>query len=245
MTIALRRFNAAGLSEFKDVLDALRVGDANAEPRLAALLDDERSSEKVSPSLTLEARLFPDRLEFAEYVCRQLNGLDAGLVSGDAGLWSWMTVLYFDQVCPKALDGRRKVLETPHYVFKDGGVRFDFRSSYRHHLWLAWRVYSQNPTHPAQALLRLPLSTHPEIVEQVAGRQEFLTIPCLLSAADLLYWDAANRKVRAGVASKKSPATIRRLAMVAGQLDLTYDLHAMTGEELLGLLPAEFDRFRT
>lgn len=245
MTIALRRFNNAGLSEFKHVLDALRVGDDNAEASLTVLLDDEQFSEKVSPPVSFDTRIFRDRMEFAEYAFRQLNGLDIGLVSADAGLWSWLTVLYFDQVCPKMSDGNRKVLKEPHYVFKEGSTRFDFRNSYRHHLWLAWRVYSQNPKQPSQVLLRTPLSVHPEIAEQIAGRQEFLTAPCLLSAADLLYWDAVGGKVKSGVAGKKSPATIRRLALVAGQLDLTFDLYGMTGEEFVDLLPSEFDRFRS
>ena len=245
MTIALRRFNIAGLSEFKHVLDALRAGDDNAEASLTALLDDEQFSEKVSPPVSFDTRTFRDRLEFAEYAFLQLGGLDTGLVSADAGLWSWLTVLYFDQVCPTTSSGNRKVLKEPHYIFKEGGTRFDFRNSYRHHLWLAWRVYSQNPTQPSQVLLRIPLSIHPEIAEQIAGRQEFLTVPCLLGAADLLYWDDGSGKVKSGVAGKTSPATIRRLALVAGQFDLTFDLYGMTGEEFVDLLPAEFDRFRS
>jgi hypothetical protein len=37
----------------------------------------------------------------------------------------------------------------------------------------------------------------------------------------------------------------RRLADVLKQFDVTWDLYAMTTDGLLGLLPGEFDRFRT
>jgi len=43
---------------------------------------------------------------------------------------------------------------------------------------------------------------------------------------------------------KDMPGTLYRFIDVIQQLDLTYDLYSMNGEEILGLLPPEFDRWR-
>ncbi|MFQ5653524.1 MAG: hypothetical protein ACE5GW_02190 [Planctomycetota bacterium] len=45
-------------------------------------------------------------------------------------------------------------------------------------------------------------------------------------------------------AGGKGRGSARRLADLANQLDLTWDLHTMKAEELLEILPAEFDRFK-
>jgi hypothetical protein len=37
---------------------------------------------------------------------------------------------------------------------------------------------------------------------------------------------------------------VRRLVAVIQQFDLTYDLYAMTADQILTLLPPEFDRWR-
>ncbi|MFO7599969.1 MAG: hypothetical protein R6X27_09205 [Candidatus Desulfacyla sp.] len=43
---------------------------------------------------------------------------------------------------------------------------------------------------------------------------------------------------------KNAPGTLYRFIDVVQQLDLTYDLYSMTGEQILQLLPNEFDRWR-
>jgi len=40
------------------------------------------------------------------------------------------------------------------------------------------------------------------------------------------------------------PGTLYRFIDVVQQLGLTYDLYSMTGDQILQLLPSEFDRWR-
>ena len=47
-----------------------------------------------------------------------------------------------------------------------------------------------------------------------------------------------------GGAADREGGSARCLADVLLQLDLTWDLHAMTPDEILELLPGEFDRFQ-
>jgi hypothetical protein len=43
---------------------------------------------------------------------------------------------------------------------------------------------------------------------------------------------------------KSSPGTLLRFIDIIQQLDLTYDLYSMSGEEILALLPPEFDKWK-
>jgi hypothetical protein len=43
---------------------------------------------------------------------------------------------------------------------------------------------------------------------------------------------------------KNSPGTLLRFINIIQQLDLTYDLYSLGGEEILALLPPEFDKWK-
>jgi hypothetical protein len=47
-----------------------------------------------------------------------------------------------------------------------------------------------------------------------------------------------------GVLTRTRPGNLRRLIAVIDQFDLTYDLYATSPDDILTLLPPEFDRCR-
>ena len=61
--------------------------------------------------------------------------------------------------------------------------------------------------------------------------------------ATRLYYDPGTGSFRRGAGSDTKGGA-RRLAALLNQLDLTFYLYGMTCEEILPLLPKEFDRFR-
>lgn len=65
-----------------------------------------------------------------------------------------------------------------------------------------------------------------------------------MEAAYALYFDNTSQKPKRGSLMKNSPGTLYRFIDVVQQLDLTYDLYSMTGDQILQLLPGEFDRWR-
>jgi hypothetical protein len=93
-------------------------------------------------------------------------------------------------------------------------------------------------------LLYGPLNVMGEVVEQLASRQELITNQAVVGAATRLYFDALRGTPRRGFGGK-GPGSPRRLADVLNQLDLTWDLYAMSADELMAKLPAEFERFRS
>jgi hypothetical protein len=76
-----------------------------------------------------------------------------------------------------------------------------------------------------------------------AARQELITNPAVVAAATRLYYDPTKGRLkRAGTVG--APGTVRRFAEVLMQLDVVWDLYQMSPEELIAMLPPEFDRFR-
>ena len=74
----------------------------------------------------------------------------------------------------------------------------------------------------------------------------FLTrIPCIFEALDRLYWDEGRGKARAGIVDQKvvKPGDLRhRLPIRVRQLERTYDLFSLTGDQLVELLGEEFQQ---
>lgn len=64
-----------------------------------------------------------------------------------------------------------------------------------------------------------------------------------MGALTLLYYDSTLKKLPKGSTGKDAGSS-RRFAMLLQHFDLTHDIYEMTADELLELLPSEFDRFR-
>ena len=91
-----------------------------------------------------------------------------------------------------------------------------------------------------------PLHQHGDFSEQLASRMELITNRSLIEAVDRLYFSPRpdGGTTKRGAATRSRPGNVRRLIVVVQQLDLTYDLYAMTSEQILSLLPSEFDAWR-
>lgn len=63
--------------------------------------------------------------------------------------------------------------------------------------------------------------------------------PTLIAAATKLYVDPSAGRTRRGAAGDRR-GSVRRLARIANQLSLTYDIHEMPVERFMALLPEEF-----
>ena len=97
----------------------------------------------------------------------------------------------------------------------------------------------------SRLLLWTPLHVESQFHNELAGRQTLITNKGLLHAADKLYFDKSDNKPKRGaLMEKNSPGTLLRFINIVQQLDLTYDLYSMSGEEILALLPPEFDKWK-
>lgn len=234
----LGQLREAGLDLFADYLARAKMGESQTPP--FHLLSDADSSVAFSDDIEIDPqRGFPNRMACASYLDSVLEGLPPG-ADRDVGMWAWLSLLYFDQLCPTGKNGQRKIGEQARYIPAPNA----FQRFYRHLLlgpYLVFRAHRDCPT-TAGALLASSLDAPGDIVEQLASRQELVSNPAVMGVATKLYMDVkGNLKRGAGSKGAGSP---RRLVDIVNQFDLTYDLYAMSDQQLLDLLPREFDKFR-
>jgi hypothetical protein len=236
----LRRFNKLGYDRFVEYRDLLTT--APDAPPPFELLEDPLFTEVVLGDVDVEPRTFDKRFDAGVYLLEIVSQTKIDLPEKDAGLWSWLTLFFFDEVCPADGNGCREPKEGPRLVPTiDNYQRF-----YRHLLlgpYLVVRAHHDDPKR-AMALLHNPVWQPGEIPSILAASKESVTNRAVIEAATRLYYDSGSDSLKTGSGSKIKGAP-RRLAAVLNQLDLTYYLYGLTTEELLALLPKEFDRFKS
>jgi hypothetical protein len=236
VTRLLRRLNGEGIAAWCAWLQGRERGDP---PR--HLLDDRATSEPVFPATALLPRGFANRYEFGAHLVELLRGHEIARVRFEAGLWDWLSLHYFDLVCPVDPAGKRRVGEAVRYAFDVA----NHQKRARHLVRTAWSLVQQHGE-SARFMLGGPPHVHGDMVEQLANRQEIIGSRSLIGAASLLYWEEERQTFKVGAATRESRrgGTVRRLIDIAMQFKLTYDLDSMTPEQILELLPPEFDRWR-
>jgi len=234
----VRRLNQAGITRLIEFLDSLNTTSPQGVP--SGILADAATSDPVELAIEVETRTFGSRFAAAQYLSDRFvaGGLENAEL--DVGLWTWLALFYFEELCPSGTGGRRKPGERARWI----PDVHNFQRYYRHLLAGPFRIYRAHRDEPSRALALLwgPLDKPGEIVEQLASRQELVTNRDIMECATRLYIDPANNRPKRG-AGGKGAGSPRRLADVLNQFDVTWDLYSVTTDGLMALLPREFDRF--
>jgi hypothetical protein len=237
--VKLHCFNRDGVAAFATYRARLTLEPTLPPP--VELLQDPALTELMPGDVEVPARSFTNRLEAGRFLNELLDAAQVHSPERDQGLWTWLTLFYFDEVCPADGNGRRNPKDEARLVAQVG----NFQRFYRHLLlgpYLIVRAHRDRPER-AIAFLCKQLWEPGEIVEQLASRKELVTNHAVAEVATQLYYDPSTGSFKRGAGSSVKGAP-RRLAALLNQLDLTYYLYGMTAAELLALLPKEFDRFR-
>ena len=231
---AVRVLNAEGLAKFTEYLADLRSAPSKAPP--FELLTDGRYSDPFDPPVTIEQRSFNSAYEIGAYMIEVFESCEDRLISRNHGLWSWLALFYFDQLCKPDGSGNRKPLEDAVYVLEE---RFSFRRYYRHGIRTPWMAVKEHGEHAKVLLLTSGKGTRTDINEQLGAYQHLFANKTIIASAYAMYFDTTQQKPRRG-AGGKGGGSARRLASIARQLELTYDLQECTPSKFLALLPKEF-----
>lgn len=233
----VREFNAIGIAACKSFLADCRIHPQMPFPR--DLLEDDSLTKRISAELTVEPTRFGPRREAADYLTTLLAPLPEDEIAQNAGLWTWLSLFFFDEVCPYRA-GQRTVRNDYSYVFEPKHSRH----FYRHLLFIAW--YAARLAKPHDRLfMTAPVSSLDQVTDRVMSRLFLTRIPCIFEALDRLYWDEGRGKARAGIVDQKvvKPGDLRhRLPIRVRQLERTYDLFSLTGDQLVELLGVEFQQ---
>lgn len=235
----LRRLNQKGIEEFRMYLSALRSGEIAELPY--SLLTSPNTSAPVQDGPDIEPMTFLTRLDAARYMDRTFSNLKLDSIETDVGLWSWLSLFYFDQVCPPSPSKSRKPGRDYRHILEPG-----YRHGHMHLLGGAYLVYTVYGLREelSKLLLYTPLHAESKFHHQLATRQGLITNRGVLEAVHLMYMTPESETPKRGALASNTPGGLLRFIAVIQQLDLTYDLYSMTGEQILQLLPSEFDRWR-
>jgi hypothetical protein len=237
----LHRLNDNGLTRFGQFLDALVTEPIFSVP--TELLTHPSCAEVIAPGIEIEQRQFADRMEAAKYLDEILSDVKDRDIPRDAGLWAWLTLFFFDQVCPVDADGSRKVGAQRATWIPQTDVT---RRFYRHALlgpYLAYRAHRDAPER-GRVLLADPMRVTTSEAFRLFIETAFVNMPAPVELATQFYFNPETQKLRRG-AGTKGPGGLRRFLGVLQQLDLTFDLHSLTVERLKALLPNEFGKWTT
>ena len=233
MSDSLRAFNESGIETFAKWLGNGAVGQVPRD-----LLLDEGFSKSIDAAHLPAQENFRDRYEFGCRLVELLKELDDRMISYDRGLWTWLAAWYFEQICPIGSDGTR-VLRRPYvYIFGDA------RKYYRHLVRTPWFLVAKHGDKCRYLLASTaddptPLSRQSALLDALAARQYVIASPTLVAAANRLYVNQRTGRPKRG-AGAKGRGSPRRLALIANQLSLTFDIRDMPVDNFMKLLPEEF-----
>lgn len=88
--------------------------------------------------------------------------------------------------------------------------------------------------------------TSDDIENLYTSHKDFLTSPGLLEVSVEMYIDPKRGSLKRDAWKKDFPGSARRLVTkVARQVEMNFDMHSMTKDQVYDLLPAEFDAWRS
>src|SRR5690349_21789373 len=101
----LRRFNPDGIAEFVGYRASLAVDPTLPPP--FDMLEDPALTEAIPGDVDVPNRNFTNRLEAGQFLNEIVDTARVRTPERDAGFWSWLTLFYFNEVCPEDGHGRR------------------------------------------------------------------------------------------------------------------------------------------
>lgn len=237
MDYLARQFNDDGIKYFKKFLYDAKFNDDNSDfPR--EILLDENYTESIAEELCITDITFITKHDAGKYFTDVLKLRENKSLYYNQKLWTWLSAFYFDQVCPLENDGKRKIGQEARYVLQNPK---NYLTYYRHLLSGPARIYSEL-NDQGRIFLTGEISKRGDLIEQLQAYQNIAMNKGIIEAADRLYWDDSENKLKKGAGSK-GPGTPRRFVSIIGQFEYTYDLNSMPGQNILTLFPKEFQRW--
>lgn len=244
----LRAFTDIGEEAFGIFLTEIKNGQNNNKiisRQRDVLLYDDDLSKPIDPPIDIQSIDLSDRFTAGVSLCELLK--NHPLHYTNKGIWSWLSLYYFDELCPLEKDGTHRI-DAHHRHIMEGK---NFQHYYRHLLSTPFNIClsHKDDYDRTKVLLNGPCSVHGDITEQLASRQTFVTSKPIMEVLEVLYLDPITKKNKTGAAGGGRKDTqrlgnVRRFIDILWQLDLTYDLYDIKTQDLLDLLPDEFDDFK-
>lgn len=245
MKLQVRSLNETGIAKFGAWLDNPVV------PAPKALLEDDTATDVNDGAFEIDlAKHFSTSYDLGSYLSSEVfvGIADRFTLLSNHGMWAWLSLAFIESLVKKGRGaGAGKPLAKPHYVFQSP------RLAYRLIVRTAWDLVSLHGG-AAKVALGSPKSPWGEMAEQMTARQEIYAHRSFWPVASALYatpdgsvkrgaTSQRTKEARRDPKSKAGLGGVRRLPFTFKQFERTYNLRQMTGAEIVGLLPAEYQKW--
>lgn len=236
MEMKICRLTGRGIEKFINYLDSLKTDYPQQFPH-ELMSPSEYAVEIGGNAEWLDALELSDRMETAKGLDAIVHKLGLQSAERDKGFWTWCAAYLFDRLCKRS-NGRYSPGELAIWVAEPD----NWKRYYRHYLASIWQVYAAHKDIEEQLIVLLngPVNTPGELWAQVAANQKLITNPSMIGAIFHLFWDKKNGERKRGAGGVGA----RRLSQVLKQFERTYDFYAMKPDDLVRLLPQEFEKFK-
>ncbi len=231
----IRLLTEAGIEGFKKYHSELL--DVSTTPFPHHLLTEEPYSENFECDISIEKKSFSSRYDLGKYLVERIGKEKlAHEISGQAGLWAWLALFYFEKICEKNDDGSICPLkDMSNYILGS-------RKNWHRHAIRTTYFFVERYGESVKMMFS-KLEKRGEVTEQLSATPYLYSCRGVMETASELYTDPhTGGFVRGAASSKKGGA--RRFIAFLNQLTLTYDIYSLSTEELMGFLPKEFNRFK-
>ncbi len=236
----VRMLNEQGIARFSRV-EWARTGSAGDPPK-DILWDDEYSEVVVFSNghhrtIDIESH-FSTMREMVEVIDDCLGTeLDLSEVATNGGLWAWFSLLFYEKL-RKGEPGSWSGAARPRFIPSGKSLTY-----YRHQVFCPYALYKMHGQEAVSVFLHGASNNWPEVNEQLLCVSGIVTSSPIIAAINDLYYDpSTDGGFQFGVGGKGGGSS-RRWRSVYWQLYETYNLRSMTKEDILEVLPSEFDRF--
>jgi len=242
----IRRLTAEGVGVLRAWLSA-----AEGEQPPQILLDGDLSEPWLEEAVDLQ-RVFDSRFSFGMYLADVLQHhrlTDLMLPEHDE-MWAWLAVAYFGQL-RKRNRKTGKFQGSEHFIVERRGLKGSL--AYRQAPRTAYELAVVHGD-AARICLAKPMDTFGDMAEQLASRTYLARNRGFIRAAAQLYvrkgevvrgastYPVKPSKRKQG--DRKGYGGLRRLEQRLAKLDLTYDAAALSAEQIVELLPREFEKYK-
>lgn len=232
---SIGRFNSSGISEFSNLL---RLPMQEVLAGVSELTNNSKFFDLIPGKMDIHP--VENRLELAELLHKSISA-NAKLrkLQADQGMWSWLAAAWMPSLfenSPRAA----KIGEQARWILDLQKTRY-----YRHLLAGPYFIFNHHLPKPERALSILGGSAiiPGELVGQIAASSD-IAFSVGAEIATVLYVDPKTGKAKKG-SGGAGPGSPRRLtAAYLNQIDLTVDYRGMSAEQVLNILPKEFDKFK-
>jgi hypothetical protein len=253
--LSLRRLKDSGIEEFFEFINKKRAEGSVPVP--SHLITDLEKSEDMYLDVKIDPeKRFSNRFEFGTYLLDKIRSAWNENFRVDGGLWTWLSLVYFDQLCPKKGPSKPE-----HYILTVGkwriGCARDY--SYRHSVLTPVRIIKDFNDYAEFFLCGTTdkpadMTSMGDAVEQVFSNQSVMRNKNLLDTVLSLYQDNQTKRVKKGAMSDPKIKLLksgqwsqvgkggarRLITRVIPRLQLTYNVAEIAPNGLLKIAGGEF-----